>query len=282
MHDNHDQILNQLRDSDRSLYVASLLMPEEIRWPITTIYAFHAEIGRIRQLVKEPLPGEIRLQWWREVTADNARKDEAAANPLSAMMNKTIDTYDLPRGNFENYCRARIFDLYDDPMPDILTYEGYAGEVYSTLFQMCCHIIDQDRAQITSTASGHAGVAFCVAQHLARLSVHARNGQIYIPMVFLKEHGLTREDFLNLGDAAKISNALADFIAFGRNHLDLARQAAKEIPDVMMPAYVAMASCERIFNRAAKMESKCLSEPAIPAIWLQQWDLWRTRKKGMF
>ena len=62
--------LSALRDSDRDRYLACLLSPADKRGPLSALYAFHAEIARIRDLVREPLPGEIRLQWWRDVLDD--------------------------------------------------------------------------------------------------------------------------------------------------------------------------------------------------------------------
>ena len=37
---------------------------------------------------------------------------------------------------------ARRFDLYDDPMPDLATFEGYAGETVSVLYQLAAMILN--------------------------------------------------------------------------------------------------------------------------------------------
>ena len=37
------------------------------------LYAFNLEIARTRELAREPMPGEIRLQWWRDVLAGAGR-----------------------------------------------------------------------------------------------------------------------------------------------------------------------------------------------------------------
>ena len=50
------------------------------------------EIARVRDLAREPMPGEIRLQWWREVLAGE-RDGEAAAHPVAAALRKTLDRY---------------------------------------------------------------------------------------------------------------------------------------------------------------------------------------------
>ena len=37
------------------------------RGPLFALYAFNAEIASVRDRAREPMPGEIRLQWWRDV-----------------------------------------------------------------------------------------------------------------------------------------------------------------------------------------------------------------------
>lgn len=67
MQDLDAQILAPLRDTDRDRYLACLLAPREKRHSLACLYAFYAEIARIRDVIREPLPGEIRLQWWRDL-----------------------------------------------------------------------------------------------------------------------------------------------------------------------------------------------------------------------
>ena len=53
------------------------------------LYAFNLEIARVRDLAREPMPGEIRLQWWREVLSGE-RGGEAAAHPVAAALRETL------------------------------------------------------------------------------------------------------------------------------------------------------------------------------------------------
>ena len=78
----YDFSLAALRDSDRDRYLACLLSPQDKRGPLSALYAFHAEIARVRDLVREPLPGEIRLQWWRDVL-DDPTGASGEGNPLA-------------------------------------------------------------------------------------------------------------------------------------------------------------------------------------------------------
>lgn len=279
--DDLEQISQNLRQMDRLSYLASLLMDKEFRPAFTVLYAFNAEIVRIRDIIKEPLPGEIRLQWWREVTADHARRDEAALNPLARHLNQLIVQHSLNRESFDFYCRARIFDMYDDPMPDIQTYEGYAGETSSILLQMSCQIIDQKLARQTADLSGHGGIALSVARNVSQLPHHRVQGRLHVPLEILKQHDLNRDSFLQGDDKNAIREAIVSFAEFGLSHLNRAKEAYREAPDALKPSFLPLHVTERILVRAKKQGEKCLDKPVNPPQWLSQWDLWRGARRGI-
>lgn len=274
-------ITRDLRQSDRLRYLSSLLVKEDRRAALTVLYAFHAEIGRIREMIKEPLPGEIRLQWWREVSADYARKEEAAMNPLAHALNQLIDQYGLQRASFDGYCRARIFDLYDDPMPDFAMYEGYAGETSAMILQLSSHIMDDTMARRTADLSGHGGIAQTVSYHLSTLWRHSKRGQLYLPMELLQRQGLTRDAFLKGEDPDAVKQVIDAFITFGETHYQKAQEQHKALDPSMKPAYFPLHMVPRIFNNARKLGEKCLDKSPQPVLWLSQWDLWRGARRGI-
>src|ERR1041385_2992054 len=57
------------RRHDRDRYQTALFAPADRREALFALYAFNYEIARVREIVSEPMLGQIRLQWWREVTA---------------------------------------------------------------------------------------------------------------------------------------------------------------------------------------------------------------------
>ena len=71
-----------VREADRDRYLATLFAPAERRDALLAFYAFNIEIMRVREVAREPMPGEIRLQWWREVLSGE-REGEGAAHPVA-------------------------------------------------------------------------------------------------------------------------------------------------------------------------------------------------------
>jgi 15-cis-phytoene synthase len=273
------QLLASLRDADIDRYLALLLMPDGVRDDLLALFLFNAEIASVRDRVREPLPGEMRLQWWRDTVAGE-RKDEAQAHPVGALLLDLIERRNLPVEPLLSMCDARIFDLYDDPMPDRTSYEGYAGETASSLLQMSAFLLDPAAALQTSTASGHAGVAQAVAGHLMLLPISQARGQVFIPADLLSATGLDRDSFLAGGDQQRAANAIRAFAGFGRDHLARARAALAEVPAAVKPAYLPVALVEAVLQRAEKKASACLSESVRLPQWRRQIQLWRAARRG--
>ena len=56
-----------VRRHDRDRYQTALFAPADRREALFALYAFNYEIARVRETVTQPMLGQIRLQWWREV-----------------------------------------------------------------------------------------------------------------------------------------------------------------------------------------------------------------------
>jgi hypothetical protein len=81
------------REPDR--YFAATLAPRAIRADLITLAAFAAELANIPAQVREPLAGEIRLQWWRDALG-NRGGEVAPGHPVAVAMRATIARHTLP------------------------------------------------------------------------------------------------------------------------------------------------------------------------------------------
>jgi 15-cis-phytoene synthase len=122
-----------LREADRDRYYASLLLPEPQRGAVQALYAFAADVAAVRERAREPAAGEIRLQWWVDALRGEGHGN-VRQNPLAESLLRALEDYQLPAGPLLRLLAARRFDLYQDPMPDLPSFEGYAGETTSVLY----------------------------------------------------------------------------------------------------------------------------------------------------
>src|ERR1700719_5199497 len=99
-----------VRATDRDRYLAGLFAPAAARRHLYALYAFASEIARVREAAHEPLPGEIRLQWWRDALSGKGR-GEALANPIAAAFLDTVAQCALPKEPLIALIDAHAFDL---------------------------------------------------------------------------------------------------------------------------------------------------------------------------
>ncbi len=181
--------LDTVRQWDHDRYLATLLAPEAARGHLWALYAFNAEIARVRAVVSEPALGEIRYQWWRDAV-DGIYEQQEREHPVISALVRAIRDADLPKHAFINLIEARRFDLYDDPMPTMNDLEGYLGETSSVLVQMATRVLVGEAAFALADVTGPAGVAFGLCRLLCSLPDQCARGQCYVPGDLLDKYQL--------------------------------------------------------------------------------------------
>lgn len=229
-----------LRTTDRDRFLASLVLSGPKRDGIVALYAFNAEIAATRDRVSDPAPGEIRLQWWNDALTGQEH-GAIRQNPLADALLDTIATYNIPVGTLQRLLGARRFDLYDDPMPDLPTFEGYAGETTSTLYQLAAMILNNGEVVEAGDAAGHLGVAHAMIGHLRAFGPVSAQGRIMLPWSIFVANGV-REGEIFAGTASEgLHEALGQMSDLAREHLDLAEAAIATLPAKLRPAFAQIA-----------------------------------------
>ena len=262
------------RDPDR--YFADLFAPQEARRHLFALHAFNAEIARIRDITSEPLPGEIRLQWWR----DALRAGEAGGHPVGVALLETIRAFGLPLSAFEALLEARIFDLYNDPMPDLSRFEGYAGDTTSALFQLAALILAEGQDPGSADAAGHGGVAYALTGVLRHLPIHARRRQLFLPADTLAAHRVDAEDIFAGKIRTSLTAALADLRAIARAHLAQSQKAIAALPEALAPAFLPLELVAPYLRRMEKPGYEPFGPPVELPQWHRHWILWRAARRG--
>lgn len=257
--------LEALRDLDQAKYLACLFVTEDRREAFAALNAYAAELRRIPSLVSEPLPGEIRLQWWRDAISGE-RSQEAANHPVALALLDAIQKHRLPASALDTMAEVRIFDLYHDPMPDVSALETYLGETEATLIQLGGLILDPSNATNAATAAGHAGMGIGIANILRQLPRATKRQQIYIPANILNSIGCTAEQII-AGDKTAQGRAVTALVALGREHLKSFKRLAKTVTPQLRPAFLGVALCEPIFRKAEKARARAFeTEIALPPL----------------
>jgi phytoene synthase len=167
------EVQDLLRSHDRDRYLSTFFAPDGKRPHLVALYAFNAEVTRIRDQVSDPAIGMIRLQWWRDTIGSGA----GGGHPVAEALFPAIAAGGLPSQALLDLVSAREFDLFQDRMPGLIELEAYLGETHSRLIQMAAMILDREAAIEASEAAGLAGVA----QGLALILGDPRRRDPFLP-----------------------------------------------------------------------------------------------------
>jgi 15-cis-phytoene synthase len=259
-----------VRTADRDRFIASLFAPAERRGALHALFAFDAEVARVRDAAHTALPGEIRLQWWTDVV-NGERDGEANANPVAAALLATIGRYDLRRDVLLDVIEARRFDLYDDPMPTLDDLEAYLRRTSSSLISVAALILAGEFEAVTRPA----GIALGLAQVLRAFPIHVARRQLYLPTEILERHQVHVHDVFAGRSSPGLVAASAELRDVARRHLTTAGQGLKTLPQEAIPALLPLAAVRPWLDRSEG------SDPFAPvelAPWRRQWLIWRAAR----
>lgn len=272
-------LLDLVRAADRDRYLSALYAPAEKRGDLLALHAFNAETSGVRDRVSQALPGEIRLQWWRDVIASGDAA-AGAGHPVAEALLGAIERHRLPRETFQNYLEARIFDLYDDPMPSRGDLEGYCGETAAAIIQLSSIVLDPAAASGSGELAGHAGCAQAIAGLLRLLPQHRRRGQCYVPRDILSAVGTSPEEFLAGDGGPNAPLAVEAMIALAREHLSIFERGAASLPQSLRPAFLPLAMTGAQLARMQGREKELLGESLDIAAWRKHLLMLRRAARG--
>ena len=146
-----------VREEDRDRFLATLFAPADKRPALFSIYAFDIETAHISGRVSEPLAGEVRLQWWRDVITGVAG-EQGSGSPVAAALIETIERHKLPEQIFVDLIEAQRDALYRKPVETIDEFEQWAAKTYGGIFALAARVLSNGGPDLDDV-SRHAGIA---------------------------------------------------------------------------------------------------------------------------
>jgi 15-cis-phytoene synthase len=268
-----------IRAADRDRWLASLFAPASLRPYLHALYAFNLEIARVRDLVSDPLPGEMRLQWWRDAIEGVARGD-VSGYPQAAALLDTIHRFRLPTKALLDMIEARTFDLYDDVMPSIVDLEGYCGETSSALIRYATIILAGGDNAPCAECAGHAGVAYALTGLLRAFAWTCARGQVYLPEEILTRHGLTRDSVIHGSNDPAIQRAVKEVRALAWRHLTETRRQIGAAKGAVAVAFLPVSLVGPYLEQMERPDyDPYRTRIEIPQ-WRRQWIIWASARRA--
>jgi len=276
MRDAFEHCAALVREADKDRFLATLFAPADRRDALYALYAFNTEIARIPEAVREPLAGEIRLQWWRDVLA-GGRPEEARGHPVVTALGDVIARHQLPLATFEALIEARRFDLGQEVLRDGDDLEAYARDTSSILVDLAARILGANGTVIDFAVP--VGISIALTGLRRAFAQHAAQGQVFIPADVLGRHGVEPHDILAGRSSEGLLAALDWMRERARFHQEAARAAVAKAPQALAAAWLPAALVPAYWGALDRSRSEPFRAIDVPQ-WRRQWILWRAARTG--
>jgi phytoene synthase len=264
-----------VRSHDFDRYAATLFVPADKRRSLLALYAFNTEITRVRELVKQPLPGEIRLQWWTDMLA-GAGHGDVEQNPVAAELLLAIRAHDLSIDRLSKLIDVHIFDLYNDPMPDLALLESHFRDTLGTLLFSSAKILG-DGSEASAHVAEHAGLAQGVARIIARLPYDTMRRQLFVPQDMLLQNGSSADQMFAGKMTPGIRATLDRLISGAQEQLATAQGMLADVSPAARTAFLPMALVMHDLAQMARADHDPF-ELHLRSRLRTLWTLWRASR----
>ena len=268
-----------VRTHDFARYASTLFLPQIQRRALLSVYAFNVEISRVRDQVSQPLPGEMRLQWWTDMLLGQ-NHGGVEGNPVAAELLWAIRTWRLPVERLVRLVEEHEFDLYNDPMPSLAALEGYANDTASTLFDCGARFLVRPLEAIDHLAR-HAGLAYGITQVISALPLDASRRQLFVPLQLLQQHGSNIEEIFAGKQTPSVRAALDQLIGEAQRHLQPTFALLADVPPEVRPIFLPLALVRRDLARMSRADTDPFVPRATPRFRVL-WTLWRASRSREF
>ncbi|TAN59320.1 MAG: phytoene/squalene synthetase [Magnetospirillum sp.] len=221
-------------DFDRERFATALFAPPEQREALMLLYAFNVEVARIRECVREPMAGMIRLQWWRDTIEAAARGRPVDHHPIAGPLGEVIRRHGLPPELFDRLLAARELDLGGGAPADLAAAEAYADDTSATLTALALMVLGE-KGEAVFAAGRHVGIAWALVGQLRALGFHLSIGRLTLAEATLRAAGTTGEAVL-AGTAPRRALTLAAETVAGQARAHLAEARRTPVSRAALPA----------------------------------------------
>ncbi len=270
----------QVRAHDRDRYLTAILAPAARRPALLALYAFNLEVARTREVVSQPMVGQIRLQWWREAI-EGIYPREPRAHQVVGPLAAAVERHGLTRAYFDRLIEAREFDLGEAPPATQKDLHGYTEDTSSTLMHLALEILGQ-RNGPAHQAANHVGVAWGLTGLLRAVVFHARAKRQYLPAELMDRAGADRNDLFELRGGPALAKVVEEVAEAARRALYAGREFRRDVARAAIPALLPGTLAGMYLRRMAGLGHDLFTQPIAIGQPARQFRLLRAAILGRY
>lgn len=222
----------ELRIQDPDRYLTTLFAPAENRPALFALYAFDHEIAKVRRLVREPMAGLVRLQWWRDAL-DGIEKDDVVPHPVVHALHQAKRCLD--RQLLLRAIDGRERELEGAPPSDMDRLERHLAATGGSIVEAAAVVLGGTDRKVGATVE-KVGLAVAALELLSWLGKEATERPLWLPRALLDRHDVSAEASLDGDGQGKIETARKDLAGWAREQLAIARNQRTMLPRWLLPA----------------------------------------------
>jgi phytoene synthase len=259
------------RAGEPDRYLAALLAPSRVREDLTALAALSAELARVPRAVREPMMGELRLQWWRDALR---MQDERlrTGHPVADAMRAAVRRHDLPLPLLLDVVEGRSVELEGGPMSSEESFRAYLNKIEGAPFVLAARVLAVPGAAVAAAAA-EAGYAYGLARLLLRLPEALSRGRLPLPRSRLEQADVSPRQLLAGQSGRNVERLLASLCSEARAALSLARQHAPKLPRSGHIAFLPLAAVESYLRALERPGRDPLRETASLAPMTRVWRI---------
>jgi phytoene synthase len=175
-----DALALRLRRFDRDRFLATLFAPADRRPDLWALLAFNLEIARVRETVSQPILGQIRLQWWREVLDEAYAGGPVRRHEVATPLAQAIRRWRIDRADLDRMIDGRERDLDDRPAADLAELVEYAAATSGSLNQAMLAVLEA-ATPAALAAARETGIAWALTGLIRAEPFRVAAGRPFLP-----------------------------------------------------------------------------------------------------
>jgi NADH dehydrogenase [ubiquinone] 1 alpha subcomplex assembly factor 6 len=239
-----------VREHDPDRYLATLFAPSEARQALFALYAFDHQIARVRHLVREPMAGLVRFQWWRDAL-EGIAAGRPLAHPVIAALHADWATFAPLRPRLERAIDAREVEFRADPPADMAELEERLEGSHGEITLAAVALLGADTKPVCAAAR-HLGRALGLVRLIQALPVDLSRDPMRLPLSVINRSEIDRESSEQPRAGRALAPLVADLAARAQSHLQQSRRYRREVPRAALPALLHATLLERYLGRLAR------------------------------
>jgi 15-cis-phytoene synthase len=268
-------------------YLAALLAPSQAQAGLIALAALQAELGQIPDAVREPMAGEIRLQWWRDTVLAGVQTEASAlsGHPVADAVTAAMRRHNLPIGLILGQIDAVAALLDAEPFADEGALRSHLAKTAGAQFALAARVLGVGHDARIEAAALAAGASYGLARTLYALPAELAQGRHMLPATVLAASGVAPGDLQLVQGPPLVRAALIDSLDRLAGACT-ARQAeaialVSALPKRVRPAFLPMALTSMYVRLSRAVPDRLRQQRPIPAL-ERQWRLWRAHSFGGF